>query len=133
MRTEKMISHWAKALLTALEGKTEKEKGLTLKRFSEILKKRKRAYLILPILRKLEKMSSRKNEAKLILAKNQDSTFLREVKDALLKSFGKDKQIKTVFQEDLIAGFRLLTGNYLIKASIKDYLDSLKEILHGEN
>lgn len=134
MKTEKIISNWAKALSAVLEQKTEKEKERVFKRLSEALKKRKRAYLLLPILKKTEKIFRQKSGARLILAKSQDSAFLREIKEGLLKFLGKDKrQIETVFQEDLIAGFRLQTGSYLIKASARDYLDSLKENLYGKN
>lgn len=130
MKTEKEILIWAKTLFLVLEGKTKNEKEAIARKMAEILKRRKKEYFLPGVVRALERLYQKKKRVELSFAREQKGIILDKVKDELLELFGKDKSIDVKVEEGLIGGFRAKTENLLIKASIKDFLNELKNIYY---
>lgn len=128
MKEEKLISTWAKALFLTQANKSEEEKQKIIKRLAQILKKRKKEYFLKRILKRFEKVFQRENKVELIFARNQNPDFLEKTKKRLRDIFGPGREIKMKIDEDIIGGFRIKTGNLLIKASLKDFLTDLKHL-----
>ena len=127
MTTEKEISIWVKSLLLIKEKKDKKEQALAAERFWEILKRKKKEYLLPKIIQKLERAYLKKNKMELFLAKNHSQRTQKGLEKKLLGVFGVDKKISVKIDRNLIGGFRAKTGNFLVKASLEDFLDELKE------
>lgn len=126
MTTEKEISIWVKSLLAVLEEADKPKLIKVAERLVLILKKKKKEYLLPKIVRKLERAYSKKNKMELFLAKDHSSITLKKLSQRLSEIFGQEKNISTLVQGELIGGFRVKTNNFLIKASVKDFLDELK-------
>lgn len=122
-----MISGWAEALFSAQKNKSEKEKKEILKRLAVVLRNGKKEYLLEKILRRFEKIFQREKKVELTLARKFNPEFLEKAKKKLLNVLGQDREITTKLEEDLIGGFRIKTGNFLIKASFRDFLTDLRE------
>jgi F0F1-type ATP synthase delta subunit len=123
MTTEKEISIWVKSLLLILEEDNKGKQSLVAQKLREILKKKKKEYLLPEIIKRLEKAYSKKNKIDLFLAKNHSQRTQEELKKKLLAFFGKNKKINLKINPELIGGFRAKTSDFLIKASVKDFLD----------
>lgn len=126
MTAEKEILIWAKALDSLLEGKGKKEKEEIAERLAEILQKKRKDYLLPKIIRKLEIISLRKRKAELFFAMDHSASTVKEIKSKLSALIGKERDFIIKIEKGLIGGFRARTGNLLVKASIKDFLDELK-------
>jgi F0F1-type ATP synthase delta subunit len=126
MTTEKEISIWVKALLAIMEENDNQKLIKVAKNLAAILKRKKKSYLLPKIAQKLEKAYLKKNKMELFLAKNHSPMILKTISQKLLEIFGKEKNISTVVEEDLIGGFKVKTNDFLVKASIKDFLDEFK-------
>lgn len=127
MTTEKEISIWAKALMAIMEGgdkqKTEKAGG----NLAKILRKKKKGYLLPKIIERTSSIYFRKYGIKIFFAKDHPSAFIKKITQKLLSAFkNPPKEIEICKEEDLIGGFRVQGGNFLMKASIKDFLRELK-------
>lgn len=126
MKTDKIISFWAKALYLSEAGKTKEEWQDTIKRLAEILKKKKKDYLLPEVLKKLERMFLKNKKIELVFARDQGAESRELLKNLLLEKFGKDKEIYIKINQELLGGFRAKTDKLLIKASIKDFLTEIK-------
>ncbi|MDO8424890.1 MAG: F0F1 ATP synthase subunit delta [bacterium] len=125
MKAEKTISCWAEALFLTQKDKPEKEKEKIMERLVRVLKKTKKEHLLEKILKRFEKVFQRENRVELIFARDLSPAFLETVKKKLRNVLGPSKEIETRVDEDIIGGFRIKTGNLLVKASLKDFLDDL--------
>ena len=130
MKTDKIISFWAKALYLSEAGKTREEWQDMIKRLAEIFKKKKKDYLLPEILKKLEKIFLKSKKIELVFARDQGAESKERVKNLLLEKFGKDKEVDIKINQELLGGFRAKTDKLLIKASIKDFLTEIKN-QHG--
>jgi len=126
MIAEKEISIWTEALLSILEGKTKEEKKALFKKIIEILKNRKKEYLLPKILKRFESMCSKRKMVELYFAREQSTGLIKKMKKKISGMFGRDKNIEVKIEKDLIGGFRVKTANFLIKATVKDFLNELK-------
>ncbi|MDO8663544.1 MAG: F0F1 ATP synthase subunit delta [Candidatus Wildermuthbacteria bacterium] len=133
MNSQKMISVWAKALYLASQGKTDKEKTAALERLSGILEGKKKNYLLPKIIEKTRRISAKKKEIKLFFARQQKAPAIEAIKNKLLKIFGRDKNVVVQLDEGIIGGFRAKTEKFLVRSSVKDFLDELREKTYGEN
>ena len=129
MTTEKEISIWVKSILSILEQESKEKASLAAERLLEILKKKKKEYLLPKIIKKLERDHSKKNKIDLFLAKDHSQRTREDLEKKLLKIFGEGKKINVKIEEDLIGGFRAKTDSFLISASIGDFLNELKKRL----
>ena len=125
MTAEKEISIWSKALLSILE-KDKKRQDMAAETLVVILKKKKKEYLLPKILRRTEKAYLKKHKIEIFLAKDHSLEVIGKIKEKLSGILGEKKNIEVKTGKDLIGGFRIKTANFLIKASIKDFLDELK-------
>ncbi len=126
MTTEKEISIWVKSLLLILEKKNKAGQSLAAERLREILKRKKKEYLLPKIVKKLEKAYLKKNKIDLFLAKDHSQRTQEELEKKLLGFFGAGKKISVKIDQDIIGGFRAKTDNFLVRASVKDFLDELR-------
>lgn len=126
MTAEKEILTWAKALDSLSEGKGKKEQKEIVERLIKILQRKRKAYLLPRIVKKLEIIYSKKHKAELFLARDHSTSTAKEIKSRLSALIGKGKYFEVKIEKGLIGGFRAKTSNLLVKASIKDFLDELK-------
>jgi F0F1-type ATP synthase delta subunit len=126
MTTEKEISIWVKSLLLIFKEDDKEKQSLAAKKLQEILKKKKKEYLLPAIIKKLERAYSKENKIDLFLAKNHSPRTQEELAKKLLVFFGKGKKISLKINPELIGGFRAKTSDFLVKASVKDFLDELQ-------
>ncbi len=134
MNSQKTILSWTKALVQSLDGKPKKERGEIFKRLVRSLAEKKKNYLLPRILKKAENIVSRRNKIELTLSRGQSPVLAAIIKKKLQKTFGEDKEIEIKEDEGTIGGFRARSENFLIKATVKDFLDLLKEkYQHGGN
>jgi len=130
MKKEKEISFWSQALFFAV-----KDNPKNLEFFLTNLKKNliKKQELLLPIIKKFEKIYQSEQKAKLVLAKNTEEKERKNIEEKIKAIIGLDKEIEYSVDSELLAGFRLKTKDFLIKASLKDILMGLKNKLYGHN
>src|SRR4030042_5197296 len=126
MKNEKIISIWSKSLLAAQENKTNEEAQKVLTSMVSILKKQKKEHLLPEILEKAKNILQRKTRVELSLGKEHNSEAILSIKNKLLDFFGKDKEIEVNINKELIGGFRVKSEKFLVKASIKVFLNELK-------
>jgi F0F1-type ATP synthase delta subunit len=112
--------------VSAQESKTEEEQQKILVKLSAILKKQKKEHLLPEILERAGKFLQRKKRVELFFGKEHSRESTAGVKNRLLKFFGDDKEIEIKVDKDLVGGFRAKSEKFLIKASIKDFLNELK-------
>jgi F0F1-type ATP synthase delta subunit len=126
MKNEKMISIWSKSLLAAQEGKSPEESREILAKLITILKKQKKEHLLPEILEKAKNILQREKRVELFLGKEHNYESISEIKNKLSDFFGQDKKIEVNVDKELIGGFRAKSEKFLVKASIKDFLNELK-------
>ena len=140
MIAEKEISIWSRALLRIMENNGQKKSELALEKLSEILKKKKKGYLLPKIVRRVKVLCSKRHGVKIFLAKDHPDDFIEKITGKMLpalsvvKGSGSKKppeNVEVCVDPGLIGGFRVKTGNFLIKGSIKDFLSELKSRLTG--
>jgi F0F1-type ATP synthase delta subunit len=126
MITEKEILIWANTLFLALEGKTMEEKRRILQKLIKIFKNRKKEHLLPRILKRFELICLKRKNVELYFAREQSEDLVEEIKKNIFRRFGRDKNIEIKINKDLIGGFRIKAYNFLIEATIKDFLNELK-------
>jgi F0F1-type ATP synthase delta subunit len=128
MTTEKEVQIWAKALLLIFEVMAEGGKGKkeAVTKLAEILKKKRKGYLLLKIFMKAEKVYLNRHKVKLYLAHNHSPEVIKKIEERFPQIFEDGKNVEIIIDKDLIGGFRVKTANVFIKASVKDYLNELK-------
>lgn len=126
MTTGKEILIWADTLLAVLEGKTKEEKKRILQKLMKILKSRKKENLLPRIFERFESIYSKRKKVELSFAREQPPDLVEEIKKNIFKIFGRDKNIEIKINKDFIGGFRIKAANFLIEATVKDFLNELK-------
>lgn len=126
MKNEKIISIWSRSLLAAQENKTRDESQKILARLAGILRKQKKEHLLPEILERAENILQRKKRVELYLGKEHSLQSMPGLKKKLSGFFGQDKEIEVSISKELIGGFRAKSEKFLIRASIKDFLNELK-------
>jgi F0F1-type ATP synthase delta subunit len=130
MTAEKEILTWARALGAIMEEGDKKRQEEAFERLLLILKRKKKIYLFHRILKKVKEAYIKKRTAELFLAREHDKDMEEKIKSNLSKLVGDGKSIETKIDEKLIGGFRVKTANFLIKASVKDFLTELKATIY---
>ncbi len=129
MNSKKAIITWTKALLSALEGKTDKEQIETIQRLSEILKQKKKTYLLLPILTRAEKQIKQRQRLRLSFARKMPQDFISYFSKKIIPFFDNNKTIEVAIDKNLIGGFCAQSSQLIIDGSLKTLLDQLKQSL----
>jgi F0F1-type ATP synthase delta subunit len=128
MKTKTSITTWARVLVLLTKGKPEAVKKRTILRLREQLKRKKKDYLLPKILETAEKYAAQAEKITLVLAREAESQIKEMLERKLKASLGKDKKIELKIDDSIIGGFIAKTEDYLIDASVKNYLSRLKMI-----
>jgi F0F1-type ATP synthase delta subunit len=122
MTAEKEISNWSRALMAIMEQGDEKKQKDAFERLVLILKKKKKEYLFPQIIKRVKNAYLKKHTVEIFLAREHDSELEKKLKNSLPKLAGEKQNVETKIDKELIGGFRVKTANFLVKASIKDFL-----------
>jgi F0F1-type ATP synthase delta subunit len=94
----------------------------------KVLKEKVKKYLSEKIFKVPKKIREREKQIEVYLAFKHDPEFINEIKKKIKERFGQEKEIKIKIKRDLLAGIRIKTKNILIKGSLKDFLESIKNV-----
>ena len=123
-----MVKIWARTLTALSEEKTEKEFEKNIERLRALLKAKKKEYILPKILEEVLRTLEKKNKIELVLAREFDSGGQKKLQEKLEELFGAGKKIETKINESIIGGFLAKTENHLIDASIKNYLNNVRQV-----
>ncbi len=130
MRIERKISLWAMVLYRLVLEKP----GNIDKMLINLEKSLGRKKIFMPaIIKKFIIIYLRENKAELTLAKDLSGKIKEDIIEKIKKVIGKNAEIECLTDENLLAGFRLKTKDILIKASLKDILQELRNKIYGYN
>jgi len=130
MKIEKEISCWARALYLSLENNPGKSEEI----FSNLKSSLGKKQVFMPsILKKLEKIYKKEKRVELFLAHDFGDKEKNEIKEKIKSIVKGIEKVDDVLDESLLAGFRLKTKDVLVKASLKDSLQKLKNKIYGYN
>jgi F0F1-type ATP synthase delta subunit len=130
MKKEKEISFWSQALFLAVKNNPKDFEKFFINLKNALVKKQE---LIPAVIKKFERIYQAEQKAKLVLAKNIEEKERKNIEEKIKAIIGLDKEIEYSVDSELLAGFRLKTKDFLIKASLKDILMGLKNKLYGHN
>ncbi|MFA5228166.1 MAG: F0F1 ATP synthase subunit delta [Candidatus Paceibacterota bacterium] len=127
MKTEKVISYWARALYISLEKTPENYEAI----FNNLkLSLGKRINYLPVIIKKLQMIYNKEKKAKLYISHDFERIeIVKKIKEKIsgIETFEEE------IDKNLLAGFRLKTKDILIKASLRDTLIKLKNKIYGHN
>jgi F0F1-type ATP synthase delta subunit len=126
MTTEKEISIWVKSLQLILDNSDQEKIIWAAKKLQEILRKKKKAYLLPKIVQRLEKSLARKNQVELVLAKDHSPETILNLEKKLAAIFGQGKSFDVKINSELIGGFSAKSDRLLVLATVKDFLAEIK-------
>lgn len=124
---------YAKSLYASLKETPRKEIGVVLRNFVEILKTKKDLKKLLFIEERFKKIvfeEKKETEAKIFTAMTVSSKIKDKIKKTAADFLKKNpEKIKTIFEIDknLIGGFKIKSGDYLIDGSVKSILLKLRK------
>lgn len=124
MRKEKEVTFLARALYKCLKENPEKGRELFLNLIN-ILEKKKG--LIMPVLKKTERIYKKEERVDIVLAKNLNEDSKHKLEEKIQNILKEKKEINYSLDEGLLAGFQLKTKDIFIKASLKDVLIKIKK------
>ncbi len=130
MKIEKEISFWARALYSAVDDNPDKAQKIFANLEGALGKKK---VFLSAILKKFERIYLKERTAELTLARNVDAKTKGEIKEKIKSIMEGVERIDDSVDEDLLAGFRLQTKDILVKASLKDVLQKVKNKTYGYN
>lgn len=120
-----MVKNLVDKLILLTEGKSDEEKEKIVKNFLILLKEKNKLHFLPEILRELKK-AEEKRKMKLVLAREFNPDFLKELKEKIQKILGK-KEVDIKIEPEIIGGFLAKDENYLIDGSIKGILNNFKQ------
>ena len=127
MKTEKVISYWARALYISLEKTPENYEAI----FNNLkLSLGKRINYLPAIIKKVQMIYNKEKKAKLYISHDFERIeIVKKIKEKIsgIETFEEE------IDKNLLAGFRLKTKDILIKASLRDTLIKLKNKIYGHN
>ncbi|MDD5098493.1 MAG: F0F1 ATP synthase subunit delta [Candidatus Pacebacteria bacterium] len=130
MKKEKEISSWARALYLAFEEHPDKLGQIMSNLNKSLIKKQA---LISGIAKKFEKMYKKEKNAELILAMKMEEGDKKKIKEKIQESMPQMQTMHESIDGNLLAGFRVKTKDVLVKASLRDILQKLKNKTYGHN
>ena len=125
MKNKKIIAIWARTLTQILSGQTEAERKTSLEKVYAVLAQKKKDYLLPKILEMVQSGFKKRGQLQLSFARAQDADTLEKIK-LQLADLGKKREIVVALDEEIIGGFVAKTEDYIVNASIKDYLEQLR-------
>jgi F0F1-type ATP synthase delta subunit len=125
MKNKKIITIWARLLMQTLDGKEVAQQIAILERVGAVLSAKKKDYLLPKIVEMVSEGFKKRAQLEITFARAQEEQTLQQIKRQLA-GIGKKKTIMVVENPDIIGGFVAKTEDYIINASIADYLDQLR-------
>lgn len=127
MNSKKAIKIWTAALIKECCGKTAAEQKKIILRLKEILKAKKRDYLLARIV--LEALAEMKKMAKfeIVFAREQTAEVCAKLENKLARRLGAGEDADIKINPAIIGGFVAATDKYRIDASIKGQIEQLKK------
>lgn len=125
MKNKKIIAIWARALAQILEDQTEAQRKTSLEKVYAVLAQKKKDYLLPKILETVQSGFKKRGQLELSFARVQDADTIEKIK-LQLADFGKKREVVVAIDEEIIGGFVAKTEDYIVNASIKDYLEQLR-------
>lgn len=112
----------------ACEGKPAAEQKKAVKRLEEILKAKKKGYLLPVIAANAFGEIENKSKFDIVMAHPQSPELVEKLKKKIAKRFGSGADAKVAVDPKLIGGFVAKSSQYLLDASVKNHLQQLKKI-----
>lgn len=88
---------------------------------------KKRGYLLSRVFEKAQREHLRQKTVQLILARKIDRETREKLEAKARALFGNDKEIELVIAPDLIGGFQMRNNQFLVRASVRDFLEEAKK------
>ncbi|MFZ3074234.1 MAG: F0F1 ATP synthase subunit delta [Minisyncoccales bacterium] len=127
MNSKKTIKIWTMVLVKECAGKTAVEQKKIILRLKEILKSKKRGYLLRRIVRDALNAMKKQARFEITMAHSQSAEAVGKLKNRLAVRFGGDEDADVDIDPAIIGGFVAKTDHYLIDASVKGFLKQLKK------
>jgi F0F1-type ATP synthase delta subunit len=127
MNSKQTILIWTRVLVEACLEKTATEQKKIILRLEEILKRKKKEYLLPRIIKKAFAIMEGRSKMELTLAHSQSPETIDKLTKKLAKHFDGWDEIKTAVDTGIIGGFVAKTEEYIFNASVRNYLDQLKK------
>jgi F0F1-type ATP synthase delta subunit len=128
MNSKQSIKIWSRVLTEACEGKPAAEQKKAVKRLEEILKAKKKGYLLPVIAANAFGEIENKSKFDIVMAHPQSPELVEKLKKKIAKRFGSGADAKVAVDPKLIGGFVAKSSQYLLDASVKNHLQQLKKI-----
>jgi len=115
-------------LIKECTGKTAAEQKSIMLRLKEILRSKKRGYLLQRIVR--DALAAMKKQAKfeITLAHSQSDDAIKQLEDKLAARLDSGDEADIKIDPSIIGGFIAKTDQYLVDASVKGSLEQIKRI-----
>jgi len=117
---------WGKILYELAGGKEDREKERIIKKMIEILRTKRRLYLLPRILENYQRYLKRKKGI-LIFARELDKEILEKIKRSFSEILKESKILEIKIDKNIIGGFILKTQNFLIDGSLRGIFEKIKE------
>lgn len=91
---------------------------------------KKKRYSLSRIFDKIEKENLRKKTVRLFLAREPDKKTKEALRAKARALFGADKTVEIKIVPDLIGGFQMKTSQFLVRASVRDFLEEAKKKIY---
>ncbi|MCU0652731.1 MAG: F0F1 ATP synthase subunit delta [Candidatus Pacebacteria bacterium] len=126
MNSKQTIKIWSRVVTEACEGKTLAEQKKVLVRLEEILKAKKKSYLMPKIVANAAAALQSSAKLEITLAHAQSPELAEKLKKRIASAFEAGSDAKVLVDPAIIGGFVAKSSQYLMDASVKNFLQRLK-------
>lgn len=127
MNSKQAVKIWSRVLAEACDGKTAAEQKKTVARLAEILKAKKKGYLLAEIVKNAFAALEDKNRLEITLAHPQSDELVRSLGKKIAAKFRDGRDTAVAVNPAIIGGFTAKSSQYLLDASVKSRLEKLKK------
>jgi len=132
MSMEDQVEKCIKILDKAAKEKEEWRKERMIKDMIEVLRRKRKLYLLPRILKAYQNYLKRKKGI-LVFAREPDREVLEKIKTTFRDVFRESQMTEMKINKDILGGFIIKTENFLIDASIRGLLQKVEEELTTYN
>lgn len=127
MNSKKLVKIWKTVLVEECAQKTAAEQKKLILRLKEVLKSKKKDYLLACIVRGALAEMKKRAKFEIVFARKQSPEVVDKLEKKLSRGLDADEDADIEIDASLIGGFVALTDKYLVDASIKGQLDQLRK------
>lgn len=127
MNSKKAIKIWTAALIAECAGKPAAEQKKIILRLKEILKAKKRDYLLAKIVTGALAEMKKRARFEIIFAREQSEETQKKLEKKLAARLDAVEDAEMKIDPSLIGGFVAATDKYLVDASVKGQIEKLKK------